>query len=417
MKVTFKSVFAAGLVLLLLSSCSRTEIKDTARERLRGTVKLEQVNTGIPVVHINTAGGVPITTKGGAYINADITITDPNNADNNIETTTGIRGRGNTTWTHPKKPYRLKFDEKISLFGLEKAKSWVLLANYQDPTLIMNTVAFELGHRFGLPFTNHYNHVEVILNGVYQGSYVLTEQVQVNKGRVDIDEKTGFFLELDRYYDDEPKFRSAILGLPVMIKSPEGLSGQSSYAFIIDAVNELEAALFADSFPNNNYRDLIDIDIFIDYVMINEILKNVDLQMPGSVYMYRDGTEGARIGMGPLWDFDYGFNGAGEYFKDATGMFYNTVYREGPGGKFFNRFFEDPDFRVMYKARWNEKYADIASMESFIEKMGPMLEKSSDLNSKVWWWNKVNYLEEIGKMKTWWKNRVEYLNTEINQNF
>ncbi|MDR1353523.1 MAG: CotH kinase family protein, partial [Treponema sp.] len=60
-----------------------------------------------------------------------------------------MRGRGNSTWKANKKPYRIRFREKTSLFGYEKARSWVLLAKNQDTTLILNTTAFELGRRIG----------------------------------------------------------------------------------------------------------------------------------------------------------------------------------------------------------------------------------------------------------------------------
>ncbi|MDR0877120.1 MAG: CotH kinase family protein [Treponema sp.] len=387
-----------------------------ARNVLKGSVKQELVDTGIPVIRITTDGGIPVTGKED-YIDARIEIRDANNEVNNIDGKIEIRGRGNTTWTHPKKPYRIKFSEKKPLFGLEKAKNWVLLANYQDPTLIMNTIAFELGLRFGVPFPHHYKHVEVILNGVYQGSYLLTELNQVGKGRVEIDENTGFLVELDSHYDKKPKFKTDNIQLPVMIVSPEDLPDKSGYQFVKDAINELDAAMFSESFPNTNYRDLIDMDVFIDFIMINEIVKNEDFQSPKSVFMYRDGKDGSKIGLGPLWDFDYGFGGAGEYFKDSTGMFYTAEYSKGPGHLFFGRFFEDPNFRSRYKERWNEKYAEIAGMETFIDQMAASLEKSHKINFKVWWWNKVDYKKEIERMKSWWRNRIEYLNKEINEQF
>ncbi|MDR1971935.1 MAG: CotH kinase family protein, partial [Treponema sp.] len=125
-----------------------------------------------------------------------------------------------------KKPYRLKFIEKQKLFGLTKAKSWVLLANAGDKTLIRNSIAFEMGQRFDLPFTNHYIPVELVLNGEYRGSYLLTEQIQTGKGRVDIvddydedeDMADEYLVELDNYYDEEPKFRTSTVPFPVMIK-------------------------------------------------------------------------------------------------------------------------------------------------------------------------------------------------------
>jgi spore coat protein CotH len=254
--------------------------------------------------------------------------------------------------------------------------------------------------------------VEVIFNGQYAGSYVLTEQVQVGKGRVDIDKNRGFLVELDRRYDDDPKFRTDILGLPVMIKSPE----DSGYDFVKDAINELEAAIFSPEFPENGYRELINVNSFIDYLLINDMLMNWELQVPSSVFMYKDKDE--KISMGPLWDFDGGFG-----YEDDGKTFFTRIeeripfssMRAGQGGRFFQRFFEDPYFREKYKNRWNEKYADIAAMEAFIDQMAEALDKSQEMNYKVWWWKKVNYKDEIEKMKIWWRARIDYLNTEINK--
>ena len=82
--------------------------------------------------------------------------------------TARIRGRGNSTWLwYPKKPYRLKLDVKSKILGLKKNRDWVLLANYRDPTDLMNTYAFETAAWMGLPFTNNTRYVEVFLNGDY----------------------------------------------------------------------------------------------------------------------------------------------------------------------------------------------------------------------------------------------------------
>ncbi|KAA6321724.1 hypothetical protein EZS27_028659, partial [termite gut metagenome] len=208
-------------------------------------------STGLPVIGIDTENNAEILDKEN-YVTATFTLSDATFPENDLkEKETGIRGRGNSTWGYPKKPYRLKFDKKVSIFGLGEAESWVLLANYLDPTFIMNTVALELGHRVGLPYTNHAHHVEFFLNGSYQGSYVLTEQVQVNEYRVDIDEKTDFLVELDLYYDEPIKFRTQLLQLPVNVKSPE-VTSESEIEFVKTAINELEEAMFGitSNFPD-----------------------------------------------------------------------------------------------------------------------------------------------------------------------
>jgi spore coat protein CotH len=204
-----------------------------------------------------------------------------------------------------------------------------------------------------------------------------------------------------------------------MIKHPEDRE-DSGYGFVRDAVNELEAALYSGAFPDSGYRDLIDTDVFIDYLMINELTRNIDIQLPHSVYLYRDGGDDKKMGLGPLWDFDYGFDydsgrDNGVYFHEFTGMYYNTALREGPGHKLFSRFFEDPGFSARYKERWQEQYADIAAMETFIDKTAALLEKSRYADSKVYWWKTVDYKEEIKRMQEWWRKRIAYLNGEINE--
>jgi hypothetical protein len=276
----------------------------------------------------------------------------------------------------------------------------------------MNTIAFELGARFGLPFTNHYIHVELILNGVYEGSYVLTEQVQVGKGRVDIDEEDGFLVELDAYYDEEPKFETDLYTLPVMIKSPEDLTDPAGYDFVKTEINTLEAAMGAEEFPENEYRDLIDMDTFVDFLLINEIVGNVDLGWPKSTYMYKD--KDAKISMGPLWDFDwaFGYSGSGHaYFQ------INTPKTRSSRHPFFQRFYDDPDFCKEYKKHWNDNYhSNITTITKFIDAMAKKLDKSQDANYRVWQWRDgLYYRQEIAAMKTWLNQRIAYLHAEINK--
>lgn len=371
--------------------------------------------SGLPVININTEDGKDVTDKEN-YLTADFVLIDREHPENNIEKQTGIRGRGNSTWAYDKKPYRLKFDKKTSLFGLGAAKSWVLLANYLDPTFIMNTIAFELGHRLEIPFTNHANHVEVFLNNKYRGSYVLTEQVQVNEHRVNIDEEKDFFVELDSYFDEDIKFKSDILQLPVNIKSPE-VDNISEVEFVRTAINELEKLMFdpASGFPHNNYLNLIDLNSLVNYILVQEILANPEIRHPKSTYLYKE--EGKKIMMGPLWDFDWGFGyreHGQEYFSNPTRlMFSSQMATDWIGDRFFSRFFEDPVFVSAYKKRWNEVKDRVAAIEAFIEAHEEYLEKSAIENNKLWSHN-LEFTEQIREMKTWMKARINALDTHIN---
>jgi hypothetical protein len=386
----------------------------------RGYYNVNSLNTGLPIIRIDTENGQTIKSKQN-YINAVIAIDSPNDSHDLQATQTEVRGRGNTTWWYPKRPYRVKLNSKTSLFGLTQAKSWVLLANHQDPTLMMNRIAFKLGDIMSFPFTNHSFAVELVLNGVYEGSYVLTEQVQAGSGRVDIkepkeaDAKTDFLVELDSYYDEEPKFTSTHYHLPVMIKSPEDYINTANYNFVKDAVNDLDSRLYEGKFTGSgNYKELINLDSFVKFLLINEIVGNKEVGFPKSAYMYKNSkTGGGQIFMGPLWDFDSGFSYQGEglnvYFKDSR-----YLINHHP---FFKRLFDDPDFTAAYKAAWNTYKSQITSdLFTFIDDTAFELEKSQKANFTVWkWLNKPNYGNEVSKLKRWLQDRIVYLNGEIDK--
>ena len=409
------TLFTAGSVPITVISQKNTNVKTSFNINVSNTL----IDTGLPVIYINTQNAAPIISKED-YVKTNIKIVS-DNPDHCLESTDDyrheIRGRGNYSWGFfPKKSFRMKFVSKNSLFGLPAARSWVLQANYGDNSLLKNTVAFELGHRMELPFTNNYVHVDVVLNGVYQGSYLVTEQHQVGQGRVNIDENEGFLVEMDFYYDEEPKFKSNILRLPFMIKSPENLTDQSGYDFVKESINELEAALFDPSFPDSGYRDMINMDTFINYILINDIVMNFELQVPASVFMYKD--KGGKISAGPLWDFDATFGYEHDPISGGmkyTGRIPNFAVRDGyVGQKFFIKFFEDPVFLEAYKIRWNEKYSEIMNIPDFIDAMYGKIRNSALLDDKRWFDGLRDYDNEIERKKLWWIKRVGYLDADLN---
>ena len=99
-----------------------------------------------------------------------------------------IKGRGNSTWSYPKKPYNIKFDKKTDLFGMGKAKKWTLLANYIDLSLLHNPYGWELSSVLGLCYTGEYRLVDLYVNGDYLGNYTGCESVEVGETRVEIED-------------------------------------------------------------------------------------------------------------------------------------------------------------------------------------------------------------------------------------
>ncbi len=127
-----------------------------------------------------------------------------------------IKERGNGSRVFPKKPYQLKFDKKQQIMpGSVKLKKWVLLNNATDQTQLRNELAFRVSEKFGMEFTPFHQQVELVLNGQYKGIYLLADQVEVNEGRIPVDELTyadeddalitgGYHMEVDAYAWQEP---------------------------------------------------------------------------------------------------------------------------------------------------------------------------------------------------------------------
>lgn len=253
--------------------------------------------------------------------------------------TATIRLRGNASKDFPKKPYRIKWDEKHHVLGSPaKAKKWTLINNYGDKTLMRNMLAFELSRRFGLPYTPFCTPVDVMINGEYRGCYQLCDQVEVGKGRVEItkmDETCttgdaltgGYFVEVDAYASSEPLHFWSSKGNPVTIKSPEDdeiVSRQKDY--IVSRWNDLESRLFGNSYTSETqgYRSRMDLDSFLKHFLVGELSGNTDTYW--SVYFYKDrGDE--LFHAGPVWDFDLAFENDSRTYPINNKT--DWVYRSG----------------------------------------------------------------------------------------
>lgn len=375
---------------------------------------------------INTDGGQAITDKKN-YVACQITMESDVEGWDFADVKAGIRGRGNSTWLwYPKKPYRIKFDKKHDMLGLDAAKSWVLLANYRDPTDLMNAYVFELGQLMGIPFTNHNRYVTLTLNGVDLGLYQLTEQVQVNKARVNVDEKNGYLLSLD--LDDGPElapqetdnFFSDVYRLPVCVKNPEDITAEAKDQVRADLA-VLENAIRTSSYAE--VKSMLDVTSMIDYLLIQELVYNVEMDAPRSVYINRDAAPGSLWTFGPLWDFDAGYDfdwgdmytGHG-YFRDFRELVYGTNPYTHDGTKysvpnFFTDLFRHAEFKAEYRARWEV-------MKSHLDEAWNLTEAYVDadvwtMEDEMWPIEGMTSFRQITAMKRWLTERASYLDNVI----
>ena len=214
-----------------------------------------------------------------------------------------VKGRGNSTWTQPKKPYQIKFKRGVDLLGMGKNKKWVFLANYLDVSSIRNDVAMILAEMLGEEYNVRGEFVELYFGGEYEGVYYVLPRIEIAKNSVGLREPDGVLFELDTLHMAEGDCHWSYWGDCLRLKgvvSGERESEQAAMEFVED-FRKLEMA--AEQGNYDEVMDLIDVDSFVKYFLINEFTVNPDAYT-SSFYLYKDGTED-KIHAGPVWDFDF----------------------------------------------------------------------------------------------------------------
>ncbi len=278
-----------------------------------------------------------------------------------------IRGRGNSSWDFPKKPYAVKFKKKQSLLGMPSAKKWVFLANYKDRTLIRNAVAYELGNRTNIGWTPRGKFAEVYLNKNYIGNYFISEKIEINKNRLNFSDST-YLLEFDVHYDEEFKFKTLIKNYPVNIKSPKELT-ESNFLYIKDFIDSIETCLYETI--DCDITNLIDYNSFADYLIIYELTYNTELSHPKSAYMYYE--KGSLMKAGPIWDFDWN-----TFDPLANNFVTNKNYI------WYNKLVNRKLFLKTLASNWNSYKSAFLEMIDYIDSLSNYVEKSSTNNDKKW---------------------------------
>ena len=381
-------------------------------ETFQYTVKAEFLLSAIPELTITTTDPsiVEIPSK-DYYLEGTLAV----NGRGGYEDYTGkteVKGRGNSTWGYPKKPYRLKLNKKAEICGLGKAKNYVLLANHLDPTLMLNSVAFKIGRLLELPFTNHARPVDVVLNGIYKGSYLLTEQIEVKENRVDLDENNSVMWELDSYWDDEPKFKSTAFNLPVMVKDPDLTTEQFEYWK--KDFNAFTTQFAKEPLEGNSYVDMIDIESVAKFLITFNLVHNMEINHPKSVFLHKEGN--GKYVMGPIWDFDwaYDYEGTSNHFgRYNTPLFSSSM--NGVGTAFFQRFLQDSRVKAIYKRTWQDfKNNKLDALLQYVDDYAVMLKPSVERNSELWE-NTRSFDTKVKELKTWLKNRADYIDSEVSK--
>ncbi len=443
------------------------------------TANAQMFFSELPVVYINTEGGQAITSK-EKYIDAELII--QGNETYNSKTTklysgaTEIRGRGNSTWGQPKKPYRLKLDKKTDVFGMGKSKHWVLLANYMDESLMRNTLAYNLSGAMGMEQMETV-FVDVILNGDFVGNYQFCENIRVDPTRVDIFDWEGFaedsagviadaeglskdetgdleeymaenmgwitsgtvsfggaayaiadypdievpsisggyLLELDEYYDEVSKFKT-YSGQPIMFKNPEFVgTNPDMMDYVRNYVQAFEDAVRADSYTAVYEGETLHYSELFDFDAL------VDYWLINEIFFNEELNKKSTymykdidglMIMGPIWDMDWSSGGEGQTYH--TEQWATRYYSTNAQANSWYKFLiQDPYFFMKAQERyWEIRNEQIVDMMDELDSNYDLLKTSAKANGKRWGYGS-DYKKYVDDLRNWFTKHLTWLDAQM----
>jgi len=425
-----------------------------------------QINRELPVLHMKPSS---LITGKDYYVQTAIELCDKTPAStgdgwwSTAESGRSIemRGRGNSTWGLPKKPFRMKFPEKFSPIGLThaKAKSWVLLSQDMDKSLIRTHIAFEYSRLLfnasegyhdpdAVLFTAASKFVNVYytgdyyysdtgrtehLDGDYLGVYQMSDQMERAAGRIAVDKlddkssadeiSGGYIVETDIH---DGNFYSALKRVKMTYKYPKDDECRpEQYEYITDFINRAEQALYASNYkdPQNGWRKWFDEKTLADFIIIKELAGDLDGYT--STYLYkRRGVD--KFFFGPIWDCDKGWNNDRrvphpQYQPLSSLMIYAGFWMPSyVENDWFWRFWSDETFRAFVAARWAARKDELVAVTNReLDRMPAAMEKAVEANFTVWpfyyqYSDEANmpartYAEEIERIRTLTAERVRLL--------
>lgn len=348
--------------------------------------------TSVPKLYINTEGGAAITSK-TEWTRTKVKIRGDNNAVllDLTEDFDGaqIRGRGNTTWTFPKKPYYLKFSEKRKLFGTPLgSKKYILLANWMDRTNLRNAIAFEAARRTSMEWAPKGMFVVLCVNDRYQGLYYLCEKIEAEDGRLNLKKKNGDFLyTFDTSDPDEKHFTidygyrpfTGITGLPVEIKYPDPDDyNETDWNTLINDQAIPSFTTLNTAMTSQDIASTVDLASFCDWYLVHELCVNEEPKHPKSCYMYR---KSGKFYAGPVWDFDWGTFIPTPNEKGLLPTIKNSLFY---GGGDYTGLFQNPAFVRVLKERWADLIPKFETLGNFIDTQAALIQDVEAADHSKW---------------------------------
>lgn len=458
--------FICIVIILINISVAQPNIIDSKTSKNNRQIIFTSSN--LPIVVINTNGQIipddhKITADMGIIYNGEgirNNLTDPFN---NYNGKIGIEIRGSSSQQFPKKQYSVETrdlsgnDISVSLLGFPEESDWILFAPYNDKSLMRDVLVYKIASQMGR-YASRSKYCEVVLDGEYIGLYVLLEKVKRDANRVNIkkleptdisgDDLTGgYILKIDKTDgENNDGWYSTYLPNPL---SPYSVFYQNHYPkpdeivqqqkdYIQNKIFQFETMMNLGSNisdTSTGYPKYLDVNSFVDFILVNEMAKNVDGYRL-STYLYKDrDSRNTRIFAGPVWDFNLAFGNADYYngwMTNGWQLEYLTTYQNIPLDEPFltpfwwRKLFNDPDFRNKVYSRWQMLKNNILTTQNIfnqIDSLKILLDESSIRNFEkwpvigVWVWPNYfvgqTYQQEIDYLKNWISFRLNWMNLNM----
>ncbi len=441
--VSASSSDLSSLVYFSVGMSSSRHIYQTPPDWFKPPVEFTSSN--LPVFVIETENHAPIPDEPKIKAHLGIIYGGPDSINHITDPFTeydgviGIEIRGNSTSTWPKKPYgfetRTETGENlnVSLLGLPEENDWVLRASYYDRSFVRNPLAHHMSEEAG-HWSSGNKYCELVLNGQYQGIYILVEKIKRTKNRLNLEklkpnqlspeEITGAYIyEIEGQYNDFGESRR--LKYP---KIDSVAPDQLAYIRKYDDDFRAESQSDYSADPLAFYNRWIDLRSFIDYLLVIEAMRNPDGYGWSSFY-FKDRNK--LLNAGPVWDFDQaaGNSTLSEGWRTDKWL---IDYQLWPIPPYWSVFLNEPYFQYQLKIRWEELRADKFKDENlmaFIDSCANILSSEAAFrNFQTWpvlnapFWRELDGFEELDTyqkhidfLKNWLHERWIWMDQELSQ--
>lgn len=339
-----------------------------------------------------------------------------------------IKGRGNSTWDYPKKPYNIRLHQEADLLGMGAARTWVLLAEYTDASCSKNKLIYDFAKKAGLPYSPDCDWVDLYLNGEYAGIYLLSEHVEVHQERVNIKEEGSFLVTLDGEYRLQERgyvYTAPKDTLALRIRHAD-MPVEEVERIWTSARNAILAEDGVDPVTGRSWDELIDMDSWALRYLLDEVFANYDGGFISQNFYYTAQEDAAKIYAGPVWDMDLtigNFGGnwpwqtgtpyclhAGRphlFVEDDTPLFYTLCRKTA----FFDRVLE------LYQSVFLPELTKL--MHEEMEQYPVQLMQALKINRLRWWgasfseylnYSDSDYLDYLKYSQEYLKERISFLN-------